>query len=103
LVPLLPTKGAKWLPWTENLNFPPIRWPFFDPPPPMRGQFLYPECGQKPTFFDPLPPPHLVHLVIEWPLTINNLLKFSAQGSDCLTPFIGNGKKLKYFLRLSHL
>ena len=29
--------------------------PFFDPPP-LRGQFLYPERGQKQTFFDPLPP-----------------------------------------------
>ena len=28
---------------------------FFDPPP-LRGQFLYPERGQKQTFFDPLPP-----------------------------------------------
>ena len=27
------------------------------------GQFLYPERGQKQTFFDPL---HLVHVVIEW-------------------------------------
>ena len=37
--------------------------PFLTPPP-MRGQFLYPERGQKQTFFDPLPP-HLVHVVIE--------------------------------------
>ena len=29
--------------------------PYFDPPP-LRGQFLYPKCGQKQTFFDPLPP-----------------------------------------------
>ena len=36
-------------------------------PPPLRGQFLYPKCGQKQTFFDPLPP-HLVHVVIKWPL-----------------------------------
>ena len=40
--------------------------PFFDPPL-LRGQFLYPERGQKQTFFDPLPP-RIVHLVIEWPL-----------------------------------
>ena len=39
----------------------------FDPPP-LHGQFLYPERGQKQTFFDPLLPPHLVHVVIEWPL-----------------------------------
>ena len=38
--------------------------PFSDPPP-LRGQFLYPERGQKQTFFDP--PPHLVHVVIESP------------------------------------
>ena len=30
-------------------------------------QFLYPVCGQKYNFFRP-PPPHLVHVVIEWPL-----------------------------------
>ena len=36
-------------------------------PPSLRGQFLYPERGQKQTLFDPLPP-HLVHVVIEWPL-----------------------------------
>ena len=33
--------------------------------PPLRGQFLYPECGQKQTFFDTLSPPHLVHVVFE--------------------------------------
>ena len=27
----------------------------FDPPPPLSGQFLYPDCEQKQTFFDPLP------------------------------------------------
>ena len=27
----------------------------FLPPPPLRGQFLYPERGQKQTFFAPLP------------------------------------------------
>ena len=32
--------------------------------PPLRGQFLYPQRGQKQTFLDPLPP-HLVHVVIE--------------------------------------
>ena len=36
-------------------------WPFLDPP--LRGQFLYPERGQKQLFF--APPPHLVHVVIE--------------------------------------
>ena len=30
--------------------------PFFDLPPFLDGQFLYPERGQKQTFFDPLPP-----------------------------------------------
>ena len=45
--------------------------PFIAPPPArpaLRGQFLYPERGEKQTFFDPLPP-HLVHVVIEWPLS----------------------------------
>ena len=32
--------------------------PFFDPPPSLRGQFLYPERGH----FDPLPP-YLVHVL----------------------------------------
>jgi hypothetical protein len=41
--------------------------PFFDVPHPLRGQFLYPERGQKQTFLDPLPP-HLVRVVIECPL-----------------------------------
>ena len=45
--------------WTELCHV-------FDPPP-LRGQFLYPERGQKQTFLDPLPP-HLVHVVIEWPI-----------------------------------
>ena len=40
--------------------------PFFDPFP-LSGQFLYPERGQKQTFFGPLTP-HLVNVVIEWPL-----------------------------------
>ena len=39
----------------------------FWPPHPLRGQFLYPKRGQKQTFFDPLSP-HLVHVVIEWPI-----------------------------------
>ena len=43
-------------------------------PPPRRGQFLYPERGQKQIFFDPLPP-RLVHVVIECPL-IQGLLEF---------------------------
>ena len=40
-------------------------------PPPLRGQFLYPEHGQKQIFFDLLPP-HLVHIFNEWPLTRTN-------------------------------
>ena len=39
--------------------------PFFDPHP-SRGWFLYPERGQKGTFFDLLPP-HLDPVVIECP------------------------------------
>ena len=42
--------------------------PLFDPPP-LRGQFLYPEREQNKTFFGPLPP-HLVHVVIKWPLIV---------------------------------
>ena len=42
--------------------------PFFDPPPTLQGQVLYPKREQKQTFFDPLPL-HLVHVVIEWPLS----------------------------------
>ena len=39
-------RGHPAITWTEI---------FFDPPPPLlRGQFLYPERGQKQTFFDPL-------------------------------------------------
>ena len=44
--------------WTEFCHF-------------LRGQFLYPDRGQKQTFLNPFPPPpHLVHVVIEWPLTV---------------------------------
>ena len=46
--------------------------PFFDPPP-LRGQFLYPERGQKQTFLTPSPP-HLVHVIIECFLTINHFV-----------------------------
>ena len=42
--------------WTES--------DIFASPPLLRGQILYPERGQKQTFFDPLPP-HRVHVVIE--------------------------------------
>ena len=45
--------------WTEFCHF-------LTPPPPLCGQFLYPERGQKQRLFDLLPP-HLVHVVIEWP------------------------------------
>ena len=35
-------------------------------PSPLRGLFLFPERGQKQTFLPPtLPPPQLVHVVIE--------------------------------------
>ena len=54
--------------------------PFFDPPP-LRGQFLYPERGQKQTFFDPFPP-HLVHVVIEWPLAKSS--GFCLASSKCI-------------------
>ena len=39
----------------------------------LHGQFLYPERGQKQTFFDLLPP-HLVHVVIEWPPTYKHIV-----------------------------
>ena len=44
--------------------------PFFDPPP-LCGQFLYPEGGQKQTFLTPSP--HLVHVVIERPLLLESM------------------------------
>ena len=50
------TRGHSTTTWTEFCHF----------LTPLCGQFLYPEHGQKQTFFDPLPP-HLVHVVIEWP------------------------------------
>ena len=37
----------------------------------LHGQFLYTERGQKQTFSNPSPP-HLVHVVIECPLTDKN-------------------------------
>ena len=40
--------------WGSFNNYVDRILPFFDPPP-LRGQFLYPERGQKQTFFDPLP------------------------------------------------
>ena len=52
--------------WGSFNNYVDRILPFFDPTP-LRGQFLYPEHGQKQTFFDPLPP-HLVYVVTEWPL-----------------------------------
>jgi hypothetical protein len=40
-------RGHSTTTWTEFCHF---------LTPPLRGQFLYPERGQKQTFFDPLPP-----------------------------------------------
>ena len=42
--------------------------PFFDPPP-LSGQFSYPESGQKQKLLTSSPP-RLVHVVIEWPLIL---------------------------------
>ena len=53
-------RGHSTTTWTDFCNF--------LTPYPLRGQFLYPERGQKQAFFDPLPP-HLFHVVIEWPLS----------------------------------
>ena len=50
-------RGHSTTTWTEFCHY--------LTPIPLCGQFLYPECGQKQTFFDP---PHLVHVVIECPL-----------------------------------
>ena len=55
--------------------------PLFDPSPLLCGQFLYPECGQKHTFFDPLPP-HLVNVVIECPLSVIILLFFERDENE---------------------
>ena len=52
--------------------------PFFLTPSPLRGKFLHPDRGQKQTFFDPLPP-HLVHVVIEWPLSNNRQLCINSE------------------------
>ena len=46
--------------------------PFFDLPPPLGGQFSYPEPGQKQTFFDRLPP-HLVNVVKERPSKVEDV------------------------------
>ena len=51
-------RGHSTTTWTEFCHF--------LTPTPLGGQFLYPERGQKQTFFDPSS--HLVHVVIEWPL-----------------------------------
>ena len=45
-------RGYSTTTWTEFCNF-------FTPLPPLRGRFLYPERGQKQTFFTALPPPIL--------------------------------------------
>jgi hypothetical protein len=60
-------RGHSTTTWTEFCHF----WP---PPPSLSVQFLYPERGQKQTFFDPLPRP--VHVVIEWPFTISSTYIF---------------------------
>ena len=52
-------------------------------PPPLHGQFLYTEREQKQTFFDPFPP-HLVHIVIEWPL-----ISFAVADIPMVTPAWG--------------
>ena len=52
-VEIFQIRGHSTTTWTEFCHF--------LPPPPLRGQFLYLERGQKQTFFDPLPP-HLAPL-----------------------------------------
>ena len=43
-----PIRGHSTTTWTKFYHFLTL--------PPLRGQFLYPERGQKQTFFDPVPP-----------------------------------------------
>ena len=64
----------------------------------VRGQFLYPEHGQKQTFFDPLPP-HLVHVVIEWPLCLILTIYFLFFPLRLLAVRVeeSNGMVLNYF------
>ena len=52
----IPFRGHSTTTWTEF-------WHFLTPP--LRGQFLYPERGQKQNFLTPSPP-YLLHVVIEW-------------------------------------
>jgi hypothetical protein len=69
--------------------------------PPLRGQFLYPERGHKQTVLTP--PPHLVHIVIEWPLMpayitqkipfaacCDNQIKLVKYHSRCLVKFVSS-------------
>ena len=69
----------------------------FFAPPPLRGQFLHPVRGQNQTFFD-LIPPHLVHVVIEWPLK-------KCQRQNCLLTFytIGSIFKMRHILGIEYL
>ena len=53
-------RGHSTTTWTEFCNF--------LTPLPFVRTVLYPERGQKQTFLTPSPP-HLVHVVIEWPLS----------------------------------
>ena len=56
---MLPVRGHSTTTWTEFCHYLNSTT--------LRGQFSYPEHGQKQTFFDPFPP-HLVHADIERPL-----------------------------------
>ena len=77
----------------------------------MCGRFLYPERGQKTTFFDPLPP-HLVYVVIEWPLTVcgssdqlvisNDQKIFEDIGNRKQERGIDEGRGYKQNLRYNH-
>ena len=58
-------RGHSTTTWTEFCLF-------LSPPPPPAWTVLYPERGQKQTFFEPLPP-HLVQVVIEWTLKGNEM------------------------------
>ena len=48
--------------------------PFFDSPPPLRGQFFTLSMDKSRHFFTPSPP-NLVHVVIEWPIRKATVIK----------------------------
>ena len=91
-------RGHSTITWTEFCHFLTQS---------LRGQFLYPEHGQKQTFFDPFPP-HLVHVVIEWPLiwiphSTAALYTFSCHYVVALKLFFFSSSILNYWLTKKRL